>query len=385
MALEGQLKDFNLAEILQLIASQQKSGFLVLQGQREMVFIFDKGVLVSTRDRRSEAPDPLETYLRNYGFFSETQWNHVAFIAQNSSLDLTEIVVSERLLTEDELTTVLKNMAVELAHRGMKMRRGNYHFTATQGAPPGVRGRIELDVQSLLMEAARRLDEEPQVQQALPSLALTFRLGAQVPADEALSPAGHRVYKLALSGRPVGRIIRRARADAFTTRELLKTFVQEGWLQVEQPGDAPEVGAAGRAAGRREPFQRALKHPTLTIAVALLLLGFGASRWLPLTWNGAATVGLAATVQTASGAGGSTPATVLDETQLACRELRLRQIQSEVSTAAALFHYEHGAFPPDLGKLVEGGQLDQVTGRAVEQLGWRYVAEANGQGYRMAM
>ena len=77
MALEGQLKDFNLAEILQLIASQQKSGFLVLQGQREMVFVFDKGVLVSTRDRRSEAPDPLETYLRNYGFFSEAQWNHI--------------------------------------------------------------------------------------------------------------------------------------------------------------------------------------------------------------------------------------------------------------------------------------------------------------------
>ena len=58
MALKGQLHDFNLAEILQLIASQQKSGFLVLEGHREMVFIFDKGVLISTRDRRSEAPDP---------------------------------------------------------------------------------------------------------------------------------------------------------------------------------------------------------------------------------------------------------------------------------------------------------------------------------------
>ena len=71
--------------------------------------------------------------------------------------------------------------------------------------------------------------------------------------------------------------------------------------------------------------------------------------------------------------------------QLACRELRLRQIQAEVSTAAALFHYEHGTFPPDLGELVDGGQLDPTTGRAVEQLGWRYALEANGQGYRMAM
>jgi hypothetical protein len=64
MALEGQLSDFNLAEILQLLASQQKSGFLNLETKRNMVFIFDKGVLVSTRDRRSRSRDPLESFRR---------------------------------------------------------------------------------------------------------------------------------------------------------------------------------------------------------------------------------------------------------------------------------------------------------------------------------
>ncbi|MDX2474806.1 MAG: DUF4388 domain-containing protein, partial [Candidatus Krumholzibacteria bacterium] len=34
MALEGQLSDFNLAEILQLLSSQQKSGFLNLETKR---------------------------------------------------------------------------------------------------------------------------------------------------------------------------------------------------------------------------------------------------------------------------------------------------------------------------------------------------------------
>lgn len=385
MALEGQLKDFNLAEILQLIASQLKSGFLVLQGQREMVFVFDKGVLVSTRDRRSEAPDPLETYLHNYGFFTEQQWNHIGFIAQNSSLDLTEIIVSEQLLTEAELTAVLKAVAVEMAHRGMKMRRGNYHFTATQGTPPGIRNRIELDVQSLLMEAARRLDEEPQVLRTVPSLELSFQLGPVVPTDDALSPTARRVYKLALTGRPLGRIIRRARTDAYTTRELLKTFLEERWIQVAQPDDAPAAGATGRASHRGEPLQRTLKHPTLTVVLALLVLGFGASRWLPLSWNGAASVSITAADAPLGGAGGSVPLAAGAQSRFACRELRLRQIQAEVSTAAALFHYTHGAFPPGLGSLVTDGQLDPATNRAVEQLGWRYALEANGQGYRMAM
>ncbi len=59
MALEGNLSDFGLEEILQLIAVQQKSGFLILKQDQEMVFYFDRGTLVSTRDRRGPGNDPL--------------------------------------------------------------------------------------------------------------------------------------------------------------------------------------------------------------------------------------------------------------------------------------------------------------------------------------
>ena len=132
MALEGQLSDFNLAEILQLLASQQKSGFLNLEAQREMVFIFDKGILISTRDRRSRSKDPLEAYLQAYGFFSEQEWQHIDYVRDNSSLDLTEILVSEGLLKEEELNRVLQGVAQEMTHAGMKLRRGRYHFSPTK-------------------------------------------------------------------------------------------------------------------------------------------------------------------------------------------------------------------------------------------------------------
>jgi hypothetical protein len=131
MALEGQLSDFNLAEILQLLASQQKSGFLNLETNRNMVFIFDKGVLISTRDRRSRSRDPLESFLRAYGFFDEKQWKHIEYIGQNSSLDLTEILVSESLMTEQELDKALRSLAQEMTHAGMKLRRGRYYFSPT--------------------------------------------------------------------------------------------------------------------------------------------------------------------------------------------------------------------------------------------------------------
>ena len=40
MALEGKLSDFGFAEILQLVETQQKSGFLTLTGRITLVFAF---------------------------------------------------------------------------------------------------------------------------------------------------------------------------------------------------------------------------------------------------------------------------------------------------------------------------------------------------------
>jgi len=385
MALKGQLHDFNLAEILQLIATQQKSGFLVLEGQREMVFVFDRGVLISTRDRRSEAPDPLETFLRNYGFFTETQWAHIGFIRQNATLDLTEILVSEGLLTKPELDAVLQNVAREMAHKGMKMRRGRYHFTATKDTPPGVRWRIAMDVQGLLMEAARRVDEEPELARLLPNQAMTFVQGPVPPPPDALSPTARRVIKLALGGRPLGRIIRLARTDSFTTRDLLKKFTEEGWLEALLPEGDQDGGDDGRG-NRRERRRRNLRSPLISLLVALVALGFGAFRWAPLVFGEMALIGLAAPAPQ-PGANGDDAVTIswLDDGQQSCRLLRLRQIQAEVGEAARQYQSTHGTFPEALDHLVQEGLLPRDTRRTIDRLGWQYARLESGQAYRLAL
>lgn len=386
MALNGQLHDFNLAEILQLIASQQKSGFLVLEGHREMVFVFDKGLLISTRDRRSEAPDPLEVFLRNYGFFTEDQWAHIRYIRQNSSLDLTEILVSEELFSRDELNEVLKNVALEMAHRGMKMRRGRYNFTATKETPPGVRWRIAMDVQGLLMEAARRVDEETQLASLLPSQTITFAQGPTPPPANTLSATGRRIMKLALGGRPLGRIIRLARTDSFTTREMIKNFLDEQWLRLEeQTADQLAEGRDGKGSERGRRSGK-LRHPLLTGIVVLLLLSFTGVRWLPVAMSGTASIGLAAPA--ASGATAIEPAagTVrLAADQLASRQLRLRQIQDMVVESIRQYYDTHGIYPDELEQLERTGLLPRETWRIVAQLGWQYLRAESGLAYQISL
>ncbi|MFO7654524.1 MAG: DUF4388 domain-containing protein [Candidatus Krumholzibacteriia bacterium] len=383
MALKGQLSDFNLADILQLIASQQKSGFLILEAQREMVFVFDKGVLVSTRDRRSESPDPLEIFLRAYGFFDDNQWRHVEYIKTNSSLDLTEILVSEQLLDETTLSQVLRSVAQEMAHRGMKLRRGRYHFTATKDSPPGVRGRFRMDVQALLMEAARRTDEEPLLLEAMPSQAITFEQGPETPVADALSPDGRRIMELALAGYPLGRIIRSGRADSFTVRELLHRFCQQGWLAIHESTDDLVTVGAGEGGERRQRRRHQLRSLPLTLLAVAALLAFGGLRWAPLA--GDEPFGLTAPVAVGDAGTVPDPATAwLAPSRLASRDLRLRQLQAEVVESLELFQSRHGKYPHDLVELASHGLLADHTRRTVAGLGWSYELTDGGRGFRLA-
>jgi len=343
MALEGQLSDFNLAEILQLLSSQQKSGFLNLETTRNMVFIFDKGVLISTRDRRSRSRDPLESFLRAYGFFTEQQWSHVEFVGKNSSLDLTEILVSESLLTEAELDKALKSLAQEMTHAGMKMRRGRYHFSPTKGTPPGVKWRYTLDVQGLLMESARRLDEEAMLKEYLPSQAITFSQGNKIMPSEHLSDTGQHIMELALAGLPLGRIIRQGRTESFVARDLLKTWTEEGILSKHNPGGADEESDS-RGGGFKFRLSSGLRSLPLTMVAVVLIGALGWLRW------------------TATPDAGDHPG----------QSLREAQLRSEVITAARIFRYQKGEWPTSLNELVRAGQLAPSVKTTSENLGWTY-------------
>src|SRR5437867_11327235 len=109
MALQGNLDDFSLPEILQLIAVQQKSGVLKLTaGDDVAVIFFAGGRVVSTRDRRRNTRDPLKTFLVQTGRLSDAQLRQIETIEAESRRELTDILLSGNYLSSDELTRSLE-------------------------------------------------------------------------------------------------------------------------------------------------------------------------------------------------------------------------------------------------------------------------------------
>jgi hypothetical protein len=390
MALEGQLSDFNISEIFQLIASQQKSGFLNLESQQKMVFIFDKGVLISTRDRRSGSNDPLERYLRAYGFFDDAQWDHIEYIKNNSSLDLTEILVSEGLLETEELAKALRGVAQEMTFEGMKLKRGRYHFSSTRGTPQGIRGRVDLNVQGLLMEAARRLDDEPRLAELFSSPVMTFHRGKKSPESEELTPTDSRILKLALDGEPLGKIICQAQVDSFATRERLKLFCEMKYLEAVGAGESTDANQGPSTSSSPPERGTGLKSRFLTGTLTILLLGLGVVRWEPLVHQGPCLLTrllgeeAGPVVKFVSAAAATQPAAGEAATPITGSEIRRRQIRDTVYQAAALYRYRYGQYPVDLSLLVKEGMMTPKVYRILARLGWTYRLQDDKDGYSLA-
>ncbi len=74
MSLEGKLKDFGIADILQLLAQQQKSGLLLVERTSESAEIyFLNGLVIETRS--SQHSDRLGEMLIRGGYVTREQVN----------------------------------------------------------------------------------------------------------------------------------------------------------------------------------------------------------------------------------------------------------------------------------------------------------------------
>jgi hypothetical protein len=267
--LQGRLADFTLEEILQLIALQQKTGLLTVDASYPMFLAFDSGMLVAYRDLRRAGADPLEEFLKRYGFFSVTAWENVEFVQSNSSLDLTEILANEGMLSTEELEKVQFDAVQEDIFRGMQLRDGRYHFTPGTESLTGLKGRIRFKVDGLLMEAVRRIDEIAGLRETFFSNDLTIRRTDLEVEVSGRSPSEQVLLKLLGQENALGVLVANGRMAEFDTLSYLNQLREDEIVSVQSRSrPEPRVEEAKvRRAGRQSRYSH---RPVLISLLALV-------------------------------------------------------------------------------------------------------------------
>lgn len=371
MALKGTLKDFGIAEILQLIGQQAKSGVLHLESRDDTIHIaIADGHVVRAEAAGRKARERLGTMLVRAELISKEELEYALELQKKSLRRLGDLLVELGLVSKGDLRGMTALQTTETVYRLFHWKSGTYAFEP---------GEVEWDretvtplrAESVLMEGFRQVDEWPVVRKKISSAAMTFeRLKALEPprtgarrlegaegeggddVDSAFDALGdapekkgpefaslganeRRVYELATPGRPVERIVDLSRLGEFETCKALLALVNLGYLRGAAPPSRAAAAVGAYAHDWQGRLRRAAARVLATVAVAAALAGLA-------TW--ADRRGLAL-----GGQGGS----ALHDN--AAQRFLARHQLARLRGALEVYRLEQGAYPTSLDALVDAG------------------------------
>jgi hypothetical protein len=159
MALEGSLKDFGLADILQLIYFQRKTGVLTLDGKMDRVRLqFIEGNITGAESRRRIEANRLGKVLVKKGLLEEKDLQSVLEEQRTSNVKLGNILVRRGIIEKDQVKEILVGQVKETVVQIFGWKLGAYEFSP-QAVPVDKDLPISLDTQHLLMDGLRIVDE----------------------------------------------------------------------------------------------------------------------------------------------------------------------------------------------------------------------------------
>lgn len=266
MALEGSLKDFGLADILQLIYFQRKTGALSLDGKMDKVkLFFIDGNIVGAESKRRIEDNRLGKILLKKGFIKEEALKAVLEDQRSSGIRLGTALIQRGLVEKEKVQEIINAQITETVVQLFGWKQGTYEFL-TQGVPQDKELPFSLDTQHLLMEGLRIVDELSAIKDRL-TLDTLFRRTA---ADSSgLNSEEKEILDLVDGESDVSTIIDLAGKDNYEVSKALLALLEKGFI--ESAAVAPVISAREVPAAEKAPAAFLGYLPYLAVAASLIL------------------------------------------------------------------------------------------------------------------
>jgi hypothetical protein len=193
MALEGSLRDFDLFSLFNMIKTQGKSGTLVLsRGQEFVKIFFDQGEIVGCDSNQVRMEDRVGAMLVRLGRLSGEELLAMIQRQRQTLKRMGTLLLESGRVTSQDLQDALFNQAMSIIYRTFRWVEGDYRFDSILPLDLDRENFPPIPVDTVLMEAARIMDEWPEVQRRLPDSTVPLQRteiaqGLQLDLDHDLS------------------------------------------------------------------------------------------------------------------------------------------------------------------------------------------------------
>jgi hypothetical protein len=264
MALEGSLKEFNLADILQLVYFQKKTGVLLLIGRADRVRLqFHEGNIVGAESRKRDTADRLGNILLRRGLISTDDLNAAIEKHRQEGGKLGSVLVKEGFVSKELIQEVLQFQITETMSQLFGWKEGRYDFTP-KGIPIDKELGVSLDTQHFLMEGLRLVDEWSEIKDRI-SIETVFektgREAAELTMDE------KTILDLVDGQSDVGTISDISGTDSFSVSTALLSLQEKGAVKLP----AVKVKASEPEKPEKGPVPKLSFILTASFALALLV------------------------------------------------------------------------------------------------------------------
>jgi CheY-like chemotaxis protein len=225
--LRGDLRVVPLAEVLQLLDVQEQSGVLTVERSGARVDIFFRRGRV---DQATAEGVPEEFLLGRFVLDAELMQRPDFESFLESRGDAGQRLIGQQLvklgvLAEADLKTCLTRQSSELIYEILRWRHGRFRFSAGQELPPSViDAALGLDVEAVLMEGYRRVDEWHLIERAIDNFDVVFLRNEDSVAQMGrgrLTREELAVLELVNGKNTVKDIVRKSRMGSFEVSKML--------------------------------------------------------------------------------------------------------------------------------------------------------------------
>jgi tetratricopeptide (TPR) repeat protein len=232
-------------DLLQWLSLGQKSGTLVVKNKlTEKKIFFRNGRVIS-----SASNDPREylgQFLMSHGYLTEPELKKAMEVQKQSGILLGKILVMIEVISEKDLTRLMRLKAEEEIYDIFLWREGEFHFIDDQ-LPTMEMIPLQVDVTGIIMEGTRRFDEWVRIRELIPNEALVPMLEKPLTDELAeeleLDDAAKTVIAAIDGKRTIADIILESRSSSFRVSETLAALAREDVIRLTDPM-AQRVAAA---------------------------------------------------------------------------------------------------------------------------------------------
>ncbi|MDI6740733.1 MAG: DUF4388 domain-containing protein [Candidatus Edwardsbacteria bacterium] len=247
MALEGNITEFSLPEILQLIASQRKTGVLSLEHDGdEAALDFDEGSITGGFYRHQGKQKHLSEYLFQSNLVSADRLAEADEQFERNKIPVEEFLIEKGYISKEDFEEAIRFKIQEILDEVFTWLDGHYVFDVKAKLYPKTKYPVLLSTDGFLLEGMRRLDEWLRIRKIVPELdVIVRRTGAQadnlsVEQEKLLEFLGDRHLS-------VTHLVELTGLGKFVTAQSAAELVELGVIRIVSERRAAEPAAAAKA------------------------------------------------------------------------------------------------------------------------------------------